>query len=157
MQVEQEIIKWMKEFVEKPNPKLGDWAPCPYAQAARVNNQIEIVEGKNALTDFESIDLDSKEVWVFWYPTKQYTGDEFAEIAKELNNTLMPQDIVVLEDHPDLVEHVSSIHMNFGKAGLLIIQHLSKLNEASNKLRKQGYYDHWSQEEIDEVVTWRYK
>lgn len=152
-----EIIKWMKEFVEQPNPKLGDWAPCPYAQAARVNNQIEIVEGKNALTDFESIDLDAKEVWVFWYPIEQYTGDEFAIITQELNRTLMPQDIVVLEDHPGLVEHVNGVHMNFGKASLLIIQHLSKLNEASNKLRRQGYYDNWSQEEIDEVVTWRYK
>jgi hypothetical protein len=152
-----QITKWMKEFVEKPNPKLGDWAPCPYAQAARLNNQIEIVEGKNALTDFESVDLDSKEVWVFWYPTEQYTGKEFEEIARELNQTLMKQDVVVLEDHPDLVEHVNDVHMNFGKASLLIIQSLSKLNKAADKLRDKGYYDHWSQEEIDSVVTWRYK
>ena len=155
--MKNEIIKWMQDFVEQPNPKLGDWAPCPYAQAARLNNQIEIVEGRNALTDFESIDLDSKEVWVFWYPIEQYTGEEFAKITKELNNTLMKSDIVVLEDHPDLVETVNGVYMNFDKASLLIIQSLSKLNQASDKLRRQGYYDNWSQEEVDEVVTWRYK
>ena len=155
--MKNDLITWMKEFVEKPNPKLGDWAPCPYAQAARLNNQIEIVEGRNALTDFETIDLDAKEVWVFWYPIEQYTGKEFAEIAKELNQTLMKQDVVVLEDHPDLVETVNGVHMNFGKASLLIIQSLSKLNTAADKLRSKGYYDHWSKEEIDEVVTWRYK
>ena len=91
--MKQKIIEWMKDFVEKPNPKLGDWAPCPFARAARMSGQIEIVEGRNPLTDFESINLDSKEVWIFWYPVEAYTGEEFAEITKELNDTLMPRDI----------------------------------------------------------------
>jgi len=47
--------------------------------------------------------------------------------------------------------------MNFGGAILHIIQQLSKLNQASDRLKSRGYYDHWSQEEIDEVVSWRYK
>ena len=155
--MKQKIIEWMKDFVEKPNPKLGDWAPCPFARAARMTDQIEIVEGRNPLTDFESIDLDSKEVWIFWYPVEAYTGEEFAKITKELNDTLMPRDIVVLEDHPELVEMVNGVHMNFGSSSLHIIQKLSKLNEASQRLKEKGYYNHWNREEIDEVVTWRYK
>ena len=47
--------------------------------------------------------------------------------------------------------------MNFDQASLLIIQKLSKLNEASDTLRSKGYYKHWSQDEYDNVVTWRYK
>jgi len=150
------ILSWLQEFVEKPHPELGNWAPCPYARAARINNQIEIRQGTNALIDFESIDLETKEVYVFWYPVEQYTREQFAEITKTLNETLMPQDVVVLEDHPDLKEHVNGVHMNFGEASLHIIQKLSKLNEAADKLERQGYYKHWSQEELDEVKTWRY-
>ena len=157
MSIEQKLLEWIKDFVEQPNPKLGNWAPCPYARAARQNNQIEIVKGLNALTDFETIDLDAKEVWVFYYPIEQYTGTQFEEIARELNDTLMKLDVVVLEDHPDLIDTVNGIRMNFDQASLLIIQKLSKLNEASNKLRSKGYYEHWSQNEIDSVVTWRYK
>lgn len=155
--MENKIIEWLKDFVEQPHPKLGNWAPCPYARAARINDQIVIQQGTNALIDFEEIDLDLKEVYIFWYPLEQYTGEQFSEITQTLNETLMPQDIVVLEDHPDLVEHVNGVHMNFGEASLHVIQKLSKLNEAADKLERQGYYTHWSQEELDEVKTWRYK
>ena len=157
MSIEQKLLEWIKDFVEQPNPKLGNWAPCPYARAARQNNEIEIVKGKNALTDFETIDLDSKEVWIFYYPVEQYTGSEFEKITQELNNTLMKQDIVVLDDHPDLLDTVNGVRMNFDQASLLIIQKLSLLNKASDKLKAKGYYDHWSEEEVDNVVTWRYK
>jgi len=69
----------------------------------------------------------------------------------------MKQDIVVLEDHPDLLDTVNGVRMNFDQASLLIIQKLSLLNKASDKLKDKGYYDHWSEDEVDSVVTWRYK
>jgi hypothetical protein len=47
--------------------------------------------------------------------------------------------------------------MNFGKCGLLIIQKLDKLNNASDQLREKGYYTHWSQKDLDSVVSWRTK
>jgi hypothetical protein len=69
----------------------------------------------------------------------------------------MKQDIVVLEDHPDLLDTVNGVRMNFDQASLLIIQKLSLLNKASEKLKAKGYYKHWNQDEVDSVVTWRYK
>ncbi len=152
--MEKQLIEWMKEFVEQPNPKLGNWAPCPYARAARINNQIEIRQGTNPLIDVESINW-KREVYVFWYPTEQYTGLEFEQIARDLNDAYMPNDIVVLEDHPELVETVNGVHMNFGQSALLIVQRLKELNSAADKLRSKGYYDHWNQSELDQVVTWR--
>lgn len=156
--MEEQIIKWMQEFVEQPNPKLGDWAPCPYARAARINGKIKIIQGEEPLRDISDIDWSQPyEVYVFWYPTYQYSGTEFETIAKNLNEELMSKNIVVLEDHPDLPEYVNGVHMNFGKSLLLVVQKLDELNEAADKLRKQGYYDHWGQSELDQVVTWRYK
>jgi len=154
--MQEKIIQWMQDFVEKPNPKLGNWAPCPYARAARINNQINIQQGTTPLLDIKSINW-KQEVYVFWYPTAQYTGLEFSQLAKDINEAYMPADIVVLEDHPDLVETVNGVNMNFGESALLIVQRLGSLNAAADKIRDKGYYDHWSKEEIDSVVTWRYK
>jgi hypothetical protein len=45
--------------------------------------------------------------------------------------------------------------MNFGHCGLLVVQKLDKLNTASDQLRDKGYYNHWDQAAIDQVVSWR--
>ena len=155
--MKQEIIKWMQEFVEVPNAKLGNWAPCPYARKARLDNQIEIVEGESLLYDFDDIDLEAKEVYVFWYKREHYTVDELTQIVKELNERYMEDDIVFLEDHPDDDELINGERMNFGKASLVIVQKLSKLNEASDALSKTDYYKHWSKKNLRDVKDWRYK
>lgn len=156
--MKQEILKWIEEFVEQPNPKLGNWAPCPYARAARINNQIKIIEGTVPSADIDVL-LSHEwehEVYVYWYPTDEYSAELFQSMVKKLNKKLMPRDIVILEDHPKLIEHVNDVCMNFGKAALMIVQKLSSLNDAADKLERQGYYQHWTQEELDEVKTWRY-
>jgi hypothetical protein len=47
--------------------------------------------------------------------------------------------------------------MNFGECGLLIVQKLDKLNNASDQLKAKGYYSVWNQQDLDSVVSWRYK
>jgi hypothetical protein len=70
---------------------------------------------------------------------------------------LMPINYVILEDHPDSPEYINEVNMNFGECGLLVIQKLDKLNKASEQLKEKGYYDVWSQQDLDDVVSWRYK
>jgi len=159
--IKPQLLEWMKSFVENPNPALGNWAPCPYAQSARINNKISIIEG-----DAEDLSqavnnciasLDTFEVVVICFDHTKISGINCQQLVATLNEKLMQEDYVILEDHPDLVENVAGIKMNFGLCGLLVIQHLSKLNEAADKLKLAGYYSKWNQSEVDEVVTWRYK
>ena len=42
--MKDDIIRWMKEFVEVPHPNFGNFAPCPYAKEARIENKIKFVE-----------------------------------------------------------------------------------------------------------------
>lgn len=159
--IKTQLLAWMTEFVEQPNPSLGNWAPCPYARAARINNKILIVDCKaNELAqtvDANLSNLDTYEVIVICFDHDQISGLDCANLTAELNLELKKQDVVILEDHPDLVEYVAGVKMNFGQCGLYVVQRLSKLNEAAQKLHASGYYDHWSNSELDEVVTWRYK
>ena len=154
--MKQKIIEWMENFVEKSNPLLNNWAPCPYARKARINGNIEILEGISVLQDgeFALPMLELKDVVVFYY-NNDYDKDSFVEDVKILNESLMPMNYVALEDHPDIVENINGVLMNFGHCPLLFLQKLDKLTEASDKLKEQGYYDTWSKENIDNVVTWR--
>ena len=36
-----------------------------------------------------------------------------------------------------------------------IFNRSSKLNEASTKLKEKGYYDQWSEDDLNFVVNWR--
>jgi hypothetical protein len=52
-------------------------------------------------------------------------------------------------------ENINGAKMNFGLCSLVLVQRLSKLNNASKVLKEKGYYDNWSKENLDDVVTWR--
>ena len=49
--MKDDIIRWMKEFVEVPHPNFGNFAPCPYAKEARIENKIKFVEFPNSRPD----------------------------------------------------------------------------------------------------------
>jgi len=154
------LTEWITTFLAVPNANLGDFAPCPYARAARANNQIEILESSAKDLYRDAMNclavLDSKEVVVIAFDHVMIDPVTLQEIVHHLNSQLMPRNYVVLEDHPDSPEYVNGVRMNFGACGLLIIQRLDKLNAAADRLREQGYYASWSQASLDSVVNWRY-
>jgi hypothetical protein len=155
-----ELINWMQEFVEKPNSALGDWAPCPYARAARLANKIEIVfcdaDALKSTVESQLSTLEDKDVVVVCFDHTEISASDLEAQVKSHNQLLMPRNYVILEDHPDAVEHVNGVHMNFGLCGLLVVQKLNKLNTAADTLRERGYYDQWDQAALDSVVAWRY-
>lgn len=153
------LFEWMGTFVEVPNPVLGNWAPCPYARQARISNSIDVVFSDVADLDSTvqqaTTTLETKEVVVVCFDHTKINPATLQAWVAETNNQLMPADYVILEDHPDSLELVNKVKMNFGECGLLVIQKLSKLNTASEQLRSKGYYDHWDKQALDEVVNWR--
>lgn len=160
-EIKEQLTRWLIDFVEVSSAQLNDWAPCPFARQARVNNTISIKFA--TLTEFDDVvkesleTLENKEVVVVCFDHKLVTIDYLQAWVKKTNEVLMPLNYVILEDHPDIPEFINGIKMNFGVCGLLVIQKLDKLNNASNTLRNKGYYNVWSSENLDDVVNWRYK
>lgn len=155
----EQLIEWMASFVEQPNALLGNWAPCPYARQARVNNKIAFVESHPRelvnTVNKSLVLLDDKDVVIVMFDHTQVDHVVLSSLVKSYNNLLMPHDYVILEDHPDDVEYVNGVKMNYGHCGLLVVQKLSKLNAAADRLRDQGYYQHWDKAALDQVVNWR--
>ena len=162
--MDQELIKeqlneWMINFVEKPNPQLGNWAPCPYARKARIENKIEILFADAADLEIQ-VELAlpllaTKEAFAMCFDHNKISPQELEERMQKLNAALMPRDYVVLEDHPDNQEYIAGVRMNFSKCGILLVQSLTQLNEAAAKLKDKGYYDVWSHKNLEYVVNWR--
>ena len=158
-QIVQDLTDWMKDFVEKPNPLLNNWAPCPYARQARIADKISIIFAdhlKLTSTVKKNLSLlEDKDVFIVCFDHTAISADEINELVKTHNKLLMKKDVVVLEDHPDAIETLNGVEMNFGKCGLLLVQKLSKLSTASDQLREKGYYDDWPEENYLDVVAWR--
>lgn len=159
-ELEKQLTDWMVNFVEQPHPGLGNWPPCPYARQARVNNQIKIVHSDHSqlIATVEQVlpALEQKEVVIVCFDHTKIPAEELEKLIKQYNQqVLMARNYVILEDHPDAVETINGVHMNFGHCGLLVIQKLDRLTQASEQLKSKGYYHTWSQAELDQVVTWR--
>jgi hypothetical protein len=154
--VKLKLNQWLVDFVEKPNPLLNNWPPCPYARQARLSNKIHVVfDSPLEIAQYISV-LDTHDVVVLCFDHTKFSASQIELFAKHINSILIWRDCVVLEDHPDAVESINGVPMNFGECGLMVLQQLSKLNTAADQLKEKGYYTTWSKENLEEVVTWRY-
>ena len=158
-----EIKKWIEEFVSAHNSKIGH-VPCPFAKEAMLKERIDYVSGGkhtiSPLLNSLANDWDDKyEVVVLYMNTDEMSPTEVSDTVKIFNDNAMKNkiDIVALEDHPEDPEILNGVSMNFGKAILILVQRLTKLNNASKILNKKGYYDNWPKENYDDVVKWRFK
>ncbi len=159
----QTIKNWISEFVTKPNPIFGDLPPCPFAQKAIVENKVEFVElngagNYNTLYQFiTQFDFEEKDVLCMIAEPDHFSAEETVGIADDLNEYFMKHDIVVLEDHPEINEHVKDVKLNNGKYILFLAQSLSKLNKFSKMLESGPYYRNWSKDYLESVKGFREK
>jgi hypothetical protein len=155
------IQNWISDFVTKPNPIFGDLPPCPFAQKAMIDGKVEFLE-LDGVAGYETLyghiwnfDFDDKDVLCMIAERDHFTTRETTDIAHDLNKYWMPKDIVVLEDHPDIPEHVKHVKLNNGHYTLFLAQRLSKLNRFSKMLESGPYYKNWSKTYLESVKGFR--
>ena len=155
-----DIKNWIENFVSEHNTEIGQ-VPCPFAKEAMLKERINYVSGgKHTITpllDSLADNWDDKyEVVVVYADKDELTPNQLRILVEDFNKFARDKDVVALEDHPDDPEILNGVSMNFGKAILILVQRLSKLNKASDILKKKGYYDNWPKENYDDVVKWRF-
>jgi hypothetical protein len=155
------IRKWIRNFVSKPNPVFGNLPPCPFAQKAIIDNKVEFVE-LNHSADWRTMygiiwnfDFEKKDVLCMIADPNQFTAQQTISMAEWLNERFMPQDVVVLEDHPEISEYVKEVKLNNGEYILFLVQSLSKLNKFSKMLEDGPYYKNWSKSYLKSVKGFR--
>jgi len=153
---QQEITQWIQDFVEKPNPLLNGWAPCPYARQARIENKISIRLGMDPYFDlcrtyrFGIRDFD---VVAYVYDPQEWPLERFRSWQQA--GVANPHGLYVLEDHPSEVENVNGVVMNQGTYAMLFVQNQTKLEEAAQQLAKKGYYTGWPEHYLQDLFKGR--
>ena len=157
----QTIKNWINDFVTKPNPVFGNLPPCPFARKAIVDNRV-VFQEMTGITDYATLyqsifnfDFDTHDVLCMILPVDHFTAQETTQIAKDLNSYFMRKDIVILEDHPDIIENVKHVLLNNGEYILFLAQSLSKLNHFSKILESGPYYKNWSKSYLESVKGFR--
>ena len=153
--VKEYILKWIEEFVSVNNSELNNWPPCPYARQAVIDNKISWCEfDSNLLNNLCSLEWNNNYDLCIIH-TPNVTSNYLSEQVKLANSFLMPKDIVCLEDHPEDIEEINGVVMNNGKYPIVFMQKLSNIQMFSESLKLKGYYDVWSEQNLEDVVNWR--
>jgi hypothetical protein len=156
-QAKLDIEQWIVDFVEKPNPLLNGWPPCPYARQARLNQQVDIRPGcHNPIDDVKQTDMDKYDVVAYVYARERWSAAEFNELVETANVSYLAQrGLIALADHPDDVETVAGVVMNQGTYAIVFVQDLSKLNHFAQILGKKDFYKDWPEEYLTVLFAGR--
>lgn len=153
------VEDWLENFVEVPHPALGGFAPCPYARAARIKNQIDFRLGGDPYLDLLLLSkkgMEEFEVVVYIYDPTIWGAEEFNSHINEANAGPMKNaGLISLTDHPDYIETQNGVCFNHGTYALSICALTKNLDDASTQLHKKGYYNGWDPEYLDDLFTHR--
>jgi hypothetical protein len=148
--VTRDILAWSENFVEVPHPALGNWAPCPFARQARLQDTVGIFLGQDPYFDLESrasLGMQQYEVIIYAYDPGEWTLEYFSPRLRSANRDfLLAANLIVLEDHPAAVEDVNSVIMNQGQYALAMVQSLSDLDRRAQQIAVKGFYHGWPED-----------
>jgi hypothetical protein len=158
-QVRADIESWIENFVEVPHPALGGFPPCPFARSARLKKTYGVFLGVDPLYDLKNrarYGMDRYEVVIYAYDPTEWTRELFANSIELANReTLIPRDLIAMEDHPADPEIVNGVAMNQGTYALALVQGLSDLNTKAQQMAARGFYHNWPEEYLQGLFRHR--
>lgn len=138
------FIEWSINNVE---PDKGDgWPVCPYARKARLNGEIQFMDGRDlssTIDVLETFDDHTYNMAVCWMGD-ECSVDEMRKISEFMESK-----------HPEYYYFVSTetsgnFVQNFTR--VLIVQIKADIENRRGKLKKTSYYHSWPQEYYREIV-----
>lgn len=149
---------WILNDLSSPVALLNGFSKCPYAKTAFLENKVLFYDYEGEfLSLIENLvynwDNDKTEVAVI--NVGNMSAKKLEVVVDILNHSYTPLDFIFLDDHIDNEERMGDVIFNNGKYNVLFMQRKSKLDLATKKLEKLGYYKNWTKEYYEEVVGWR--
>ena len=165
LNIESDLRSWSREVLEVPNDHLKGLPPCPYAKQAWQQDKVLVIECDDITIDAlryckEFYDL-SKELIVvasFNIPDLQ----EFSVFVEGLNKDF--KTLHCMQFHPDFGAEDAELDFLYDNDWdssldreycMIFIQDLRIVVNASDKLKKLGYYEAYPSSEYEELVVKR--
>ena len=155
-----EVRAWSKHAIEEKNPYFNNLTACTYARKAWAENQVKFVFKYDTtmrsifeqLCDFN----DSYELVIvvdMEYPNDAGGFHSQMDLINDAiaNGIFNDRDLWVMGFHPDddaneLVDDESFDPLVELEYAMIFIQRLTRVQDASEKLKKLGYYDRYFEE-----------
>ena len=139
--VEAHIQEWIKK-VSVTHSELGDISICSFAASANT----KIVEcNVEDIIPVEGYD-------VVFYVVEDYLDLQSVQFLVDFYNKLHTE-YIFLEDCATYDSYIQGIQTNNGKYNLILMQQREKLLRHREILRQSGYYDNWTYEMMQEVMS----
>ena len=175
-QIKQDVRKWSKHFLEVPNLHLGGVPACPFAKKAWHDKKV-LIESKRKNkwyktelnSHLDKLDFNKHDILIFCDAYYNYSLEDFQDIIDAYNNWYNKKDIFFMGFHPRNPANEEEQEFLVSPSGevpavdsdlaysMMLIQKFSQLQEASDKLHRQGYYKLWPKEYYRDVVVSRQK
>jgi hypothetical protein len=171
-----DVRLWSKHYLEVPNLHLGGVPACPYAKKAWHDDKVWVVVKtkhstyKKELNNcIKNLDFSKKDILIFCDPYYSYNPDELHLATEDYNDWYNRKDIYFMSFHPsnpatekeqEFLVNPEGFIPNVDSAlkySMMLVQKFSQLQQASDKLHKQGYYKSWLDEYYRDVVVSREK
>ena len=169
-----DVRLWSSHYLEIPNIHLGGVPACPFAKKAWHDKKVWVsVKSKGSRYKTElnnhikNLDFNVSEILVFCDPYYSYSPNDLHTITEEYNDYYNSKDIYFMSFHPSnpatkkdqefLVAPTGEIPQVESdlKYSMMLVQKFSQLHQASDKLKKQGYYSQWPKGYYRDVVVSR--
>jgi len=177
-QIIEDVRLWSKNFLEVSNVHLGGMPACPFAKKTWADEKVWVAVKtkhstyKKELNDcLKNLDFTKKEILIFCDPYYSYTSNELHYATEEYNEWYNKKDMYFMSFHPlnpatvdeqeFLVSPTNEVeempdYPDY-KYSMMLVQKFSQLQQASDKLKKQGYYKLWPKGYYRDVVVSREK
>ena len=175
-EITDDVRKWSEHFLEVPNKHLGGFPACPFAKKTWSDNKV-IIEVKRKYKQYKAelnahikqLDFKVHEILIFCDPYFNYSLDEYQEVIDSYNEWYNKKDIFFMGFHPKNPANEEEQEFLVTPTGempavesdlaysMMLVQKFSQLQEASDKLRKSGYYKLWPRGYYQDVVVSRQK
>ena len=175
-QIIEDVRLWSEHSLEIPNLHLGGVPACPFAKKAWLDKKVW-VSVKSKYTPYKkelnnclkNLDFSVSEILIFCDPYFSYSPDELHIATKEYNEWYNRKDLYFMSFHPSnpateeeqkfLVSPNNNTNLpnTDYKYSMMLVQKFSQLQEASDKLHRQGYYKLWPKGYYRDVVVSRAK
>ena len=138
--VEEHIKDWIKN-ISTIRPELSNFSVCPFSSTATYKVIYSNIDDIMPVNGFDVVifvvedylDVNAIQFWCDFYDKKY-------------------PDYIFLEDCAYTDFHINGIKTNNGRYNLVLCQKRKKLQESRKILSKSGYYDHWDDEMVSEIL-----
>ncbi len=166
--ITQDIINWSKKLIERPNKHLGNFPTCPFARSCRLTNTFKAEEIHDSKDLFplvvqwaNKLKRTRYRIVVIGCSDLSITAEELSSSVEALNFVYIPKDTYLMASHPGSGDNDIDFLYDEGfqtenEFSMVLIQRYKDLEEASEKLKKIGYYKHWEPNYYKETVEHRH-